>query len=284
MASDIKSLLLRVFFESADGGYYSPMFDECYEVLPIPEVIGRATDVDHARKFAYSLIPCRCEPCFLSKYLPNDYLFVGGSSYSIAKIVAHWDPRLDIGCYVDYWRNVGGRIPGNFRECEDCYIFFAAGLAKYPRGYFEVKRGFTEIRRTFLSSDRGIYVVGYMKVDTVVDLAEISAELNLKNVEYSIRDVWHEAAKKYGDKVLMNPHYARPADLPVVMLSNEGNYGFFKEPLPLIEWKHGKKMFSKYAYAFGIRTFDDRVRHKAFNLDETKEILKLLRHEGVVRI
>ncbi len=280
--TDVKSLLLRVFFESGDGGYYSPRFDECYEVLPIPEVVGLTTDVDHARKFAYSLIPCRCGPCFLSKYLPSDYLFVGGSSHPVYKIVAHWDPRLDIGCYVDYWRNVGGRIPANFKNCEDCYIFFAAGLAKYPLGYFDVKHGFTEIRRTFLNSERGVYVVGYMKVDTVIDLAEISTELNLKNIEHTVKDVWHEAARRYGDRVLMNPHYARPADLPVIMLSDEGNFGFFDEPLPLIEWRQGKKTFSKYAYVFGIRSFDDRVRYKAFNLEETKEILKLLRDEGLI--
>ncbi|MCC6010328.1 MAG: hypothetical protein LM588_04990 [Fervidicoccaceae archaeon] len=43
----------------------------------------------------------------------------------------------------------------DFKDCNYCHTFFAAGLAKYPLGFFNEKKGFTEIRKTFLKSDRG---------------------------------------------------------------------------------------------------------------------------------
>lgn len=278
----IKGLLLRVFFESADGGYYSPLFENCYEVLPVPEPIRSDVDVSIAQKFQYSSITSRCGDHPLSKYMPYDYVLIGGSSHHISRIIAHWDPRFDIGIYADYWRTIGGRIPRDFKGCEDCYIFFAAGLAKYPPKFFDIKRGFTEIRKTFLRSDRGIYVVGYMKVDEVVDLTEISAELSLKKSKYSLKEVWEEAIARYGSKVGEIPHLIRPADLPTIVLSDEGNYRLFKEPLPLIEWVEGYKLLSDISFTFGIKTFEDRIKYKTYTREELAEILKTLERERLI--
>lgn len=278
----IKGLLLRVFFESADGGYYSPFFEKCYEVLPVPEPIRSDSDTSVVQKFQYLSIASRCGDHPLSKYIPYDYVLIGGSSHHVSKVVAHWDPRFDIGVYADYWRTIGGRIPKDFKDCEDCYILFAAGLAKYPPSFFNVKRGFTEIRKTFLKSDRGIYVVGYMKVDEVVDLTEISAELSSKRGEYSLREVWEEAVARYGSKIKEIPHFIRPADLPTIVLSSKGNYGLFKEPIPLIEWVGGYKLLSSVSFTFGVKTFEDRIKYKVYMEDELKEILKTLDKEKLM--
>jgi hypothetical protein len=278
----IKGLLLRVFFESADGGYYSPHFERCYEVLPVPEPVRGDADASMIQRFAYSNIASRCGDHPLSKYMPYDYVLIGGSSHHVSKIVAHWDPRFDIGVYADYWRTIGGRIPRDFKDCDDCHIFFAAGLAKYPPGFFNEKKGFTEIRKTFLKSDRGIYVVGYMKVDEVVDLTEISAELSLRKARYSLREVWEEAIKRYGSKIREIPHLLRPADLPVIVLSNEGNYRLFKEPLPLIEWVENYKLLSDISYTFGIKTPEDRIKYKVYTEEELRDILRTLEKERLI--
>ncbi|MEM1712243.1 MAG: hypothetical protein QXX39_01140, partial [Acidilobaceae archaeon] len=157
-----------------------------------------------------------------------------------------------------------------------------AGLAKYPPGFFDVKKGFTEIRKTFLKSDRGIYVVGYMKVDEVADLTEISAELSSRKSEYSLREVWEEAVARYGSKVKEIPHFIRPADLPTIVLSNEGNYRLFKEPIPLIEWVEGYKLLSNASFTFGIKTFEDRIKYKVYTEEELREILKTLEEEKLI--
>ncbi len=275
------SLLLRVYFETADGGYYSPKFRNCFEALPVPEFIGRLTRIDYALNFTYDKVPSRCGAGGLNKYLPIDYLLVGGSSYPASKVIAHYDPRLDIGVYSDYWRSAGGRIPKALKtEGKESYLFFAAGLAKYPPKFFDVKHGFTEIRRVFMRSDRGIYVVGYMKVDEVADLTEFSSKIQASLRDGGIDKVWEEAVKKYGERVIMTPHYARPVDLPVVVLSNEGHYGFFKKPIPLIEWFGRKRVLSKYSYMFGITGSEDRVRQKVFSESRTEEIVRTLEKDG----
>ncbi len=278
----IKGLLLRVFFESADGGYYSPIFGKCYEVLPVPEPIRSDVDVSAIQRFQYSNIASRCGDHPLSKYIPYDYVLIGGSSHHVSRVVAHWDPRFDIGVYADYWRTIGGRIPKDFKDCENCYIFFAAGLAKYPPGFFDVKKGFTEIRKTFLKSDRGIYVVGYMKVDEIADLTEISEELSLRKSRYTLREVWEEAIARYGSKIKEIPHLLRPADLPTIVLSSEGNYKLFKEPIPLIEWVEGYKLLSDVSFVFGIKTFEDRIKYKVYAEEELKEVLKTLEKEKLI--
>ncbi|MEO3993581.1 MAG: hypothetical protein QN229_04705 [Desulfurococcaceae archaeon TW002] len=278
----IKGLLLRVFFESADGGYYSPFFGKCYEVLPVPEPIRSDVDVSVIQKFQYSNIASRCSDHPLSKYIPYDYVLIGGSSHHISRVIAHWDPRFDIGVYADYWRTIGGRIPKDFKNCVDCYIFFAAGLARYPPEFFDEKKGFTETRKTFLKSDRGIYVVGYMKVDEIVDLTEISAELSLRRSKYSLKEVWGEAVARYGSKIKEIPHFIRPADLPTIVLSSEGNYRLFKEPIPLIEWVEGYKLLSNSSFTFGIKTFEDRIKYKVYTEEELKEILKTLEKEKLI--
>ncbi len=279
-----ESLLLRVFFETADGGYYSPMFNNCFEVLPIPEFKGRLVRQEVIPEFSYDRIPCRCGEGSLSKYLPTDYVLVGGSSYHINEIIAHWDPRLDIGVYSDYWRSAGGRIPKSFKEYRrrDCYIFFAAGLAKYPPKFFNSSHGFTEIRRAFMRADRGVYVVAYMKVDELADLTSIASREGIDIGKEGTERVWRIAVDEFGKRVIKTPHYARGGDLPVVILSEPGNYGFFKTPIPLIEWSGKRKLLSDYSYMFGIRSLDDRIRQKAFDRSRTEEILRTLEREGLL--
>jgi len=275
------SILLRVFFETADGGYYSPLISDCFELLPIPEFLGRFRKVSLAHAYSYSRIPCRCSSCYLSKYLPSDYVLVGGSSYHVSNVVAHWDPRFDIGVYCDYWRQAGGRIPKSFTNCrEDCYIFFAAGLARYPPKFFNRPRGFTEIRRAFMRAERGIYIVAYMEVDEVVDLTEIAAKHNVDVGREGDDRVWEIAAKEYGEEVIMTPHSARGIDLPVVILSERGRYGYLKKPLPLILWSRGRRVLTTYSYLFNIKGFEDRVRHKVFDPARTEQIVDVMVSEG----
>ena len=274
------SLLLRVYFETADGGYYSPKFRDCFEALPIPEFIGRLQKLDVAKSFTYDKIPRRCSRGGLDKYLPTDYLLVGGSSYPVNKVIAHYDPRLDIGVYSDYWRAGGGRIPKVIKEFKGkSYLFLAAGLSEYPDRFFSKKHGFTEIRRVFMKSSRGIYVVGYMRIDEVVDLTEYTSNISQSLREGGIDEVWEKAINEYGKRVAMTPHYARTVDLPVVILSEKGNYDFFNKPLPLIEWVGRKRLLSKYSYLFNISGIDDRVRHKFFSEKETGKILEALGKE-----
>ncbi len=282
MADDYSySIMLRVFFETADGGYYSPRFDKCFELLPVPEFIGRFRKRDIASRFNYRRIPCRCGKCRLDKYLPNDYLLVGGSSYSVSEIIAHWDPRLDIGVYSDYWRAASGRIPKEFRECRrNCYIFFAAGLARYPKHFFARRRGFTEIRRTFMRSERGIYVTAYMQVDEIIDLTKIASERGIDIGREGDDRVWEIVLKEYGERAVMTPHYARGGDLPVIILSDEGNYAYLDNPIPIMEWVNGRKRLSRYSYTFQVRGFEDRVRHKLFSPKRTEEIIRLIFREG----
>jgi len=213
----------------------------------------------------------------MSKYLPDDYILVGGSSYPVSKVIAHYDPRLDIGVYSDYWRSAGGRIPKIIKEYKrKSYIFFAAGLAKYPEKFFNHKHGFTEVRRLFMKCERGIYVVGYMKVDEIADLTEFSPSVTEELRKGGIEKVWNKAVEEYGERIIETPHYARPVDLPVVILSDEGNYGFFSRPLPLIEWSGGKRMLSEHSYLFGITSVEDRVRQKVFDRPRTEKIINTL--------
>ncbi len=276
------SLLLRVFFETADGGYYSPMFEDCFELLPIPEFIGRLRRKDIAALYRYDRVPCRCCRGALSKYLPNDYILLNGSSYNVNEIIAHWDPRLDIGVYSDYWRVAGGRIPRQFKEHKGSYIFFAAGLARYPHNFFRKRKDFTEIRRAFVNSRRGVFVVAYMKVDEIVDLTEIASRLDIDVGKEGDEKVWEYAIKEYGARVAATPHYARGTDLPVVILSEKGHFGYFKKPLPIMTWVNGRKLLTDYSYTFGVKKFEDRVRHKLFTPSETEEIVKLLGKEDIL--
>jgi hypothetical protein len=278
-----KSLLLRVFFESADGGYYSPYIGECFELLPVPEVIGRSYREDVYKKFLYDSLQCRCGKGRLRKYLPSDYVLVGGSSYHIREVMAHWDPRFDIGIYSDYWRAAGGRIPKDFKKCNNtkCFIFFAAGLAKYPKRFFERKHGFTEIRRTFMKSDRGIYVIAFMEINEVIDLTEIASRMKIDIGAEGDLKIWEWAEKEYGDRITKTPHYARGWDLPVIILSDDGKYGIFDKPIPLMEWTKGRKILTEFSALFGIRDLDDRIRHKLFTPQRTETIIKRLCRSGL---
>jgi len=73
-----KGLILSVFLESADdGGYYSPHFERCYEVLPVPEPVRGDVNASMTQRFAYSNIASRCGDHPLNKYMPYDYVLMG---------------------------------------------------------------------------------------------------------------------------------------------------------------------------------------------------------------
>ncbi len=277
-----ESVLLRAFFETADGGYYSPILRGCYELLPIPEPIRGVARPGVLKEFLYSEIDCRCGTCKLSKYIPSDYVLVGSISYSVREVAAHWDPRFDLGIYADYWRSAGGRIPVSFKKKGGRkFLFFAAGLAKYPPGTFEGgRKSFTEIRRAFNNSDRGVYVVAYMEVNKIVDLVEYSAKLGVSVKGGKDQVVWEKAAEEHGDIVLRVPHYARGGDLPVIIISE--NYGILKDPIPLIVWERGIRRLTDYSYLFGVRKPEDRIRHKLYSGRQTDEIVNFLRDRGVL--
>ncbi len=190
-------LLLRVFVETSNGGYYSPLHEDgCATLLPIP---------DDKRK--YRTIPSHllagnivdeCNGRELSQYYPVE---LGENP------IVHRDPRLDKGFYTGYYAPKG-RIPRRHgkRLGRGDYLVFIAGLARYPRGFWEKRRRLAEIHRAFTEARRrgltGIYIVGYIVVEDIVDVNA---------------DGWSRVLEKYSF-LKESPHYYRVNDKPVAVI------------------------------------------------------------------
>ncbi|ABN69195.1 hypothetical protein Smar_0082 [Staphylothermus marinus F1] len=86
-----KLLILRAFFETSNGGYYSPLNRECYTLLPIPEdlsKLGKTPPHLHPEK-----IIDQCTGEKLSKFYPIEH-----NNNPINN-----DPRLDYSLIWILW-------------------------------------------------------------------------------------------------------------------------------------------------------------------------------------
>ncbi len=192
-----KLLLLRAFFETSNGGYYSPIHDNgCATLLPILD-----------NREWYRVIPPHllannivdtCTGCRLSAYYAVEY--------GVQPLV-HRDPRLDLGFYTGYYAP-GGRLPksSDKRLVEGDYLLFMAGLARYPEGFWGARRRLNEIKRIFQrlvhDGKTGIFIVGGLRVVEVVDVSVTG---------------WSRVLEEY-PFLAESPHYYRFNDNPVAVI------------------------------------------------------------------
>ncbi len=192
-----KLLLLRAFFETSNGGYYSPLHENgCASLLPIPD------DRRRYRRIPQHLLADKItDPCTgnsISIYYPIEY----GT-----RPLVHRDPRLDLGFYTGYYAP-NGRLPKREekRLGEGDYLLFIAGLAMYPEDFWIMRRRLGEIRRVFRKLVRegkaGVFIVGGLRVIELIDTSATG---------------WSEAIEKYSF-LAESPHYYRVKDYPVAVV------------------------------------------------------------------
>ena len=195
-------LLLRAFLDTGSlrrsSGYYSPLHGSCATLIPVPETKARAEHLEPSR----AVDPCTSRP--LVEYMPLE----GGWTL-------HWDPRLDLGFYTDYYAP-RGRLPHRpgHRLNQGDVLAFMAGLAVYPEGFWERRRRKNDILRAFrrsVSEGRaGIYLVGLIRIRAVIDVS---------------RTGWNHALTLH-PQLRLSPHYHRPVDEPVAVIGE----GYLVEP------------------------------------------------------
>ncbi len=192
----MKALFLRVFVETSNGGYYSPIIDDCYVALPIPETTKIPDPPDHMLP---DKIIDKCTGRTLDHYYP---LELTRNNHPV-----HNDPRLDLGFYTDYYMPIG-RIPkkNDKKLSKNDVIIFMAGFAYYPQGFFESKHTLRDIRKEFMKAHRegktGIYIMGYIVIKDMVNVEEIG---------------WRKAIQKY-PVLRYSPHYYRQNDKPLAII------------------------------------------------------------------
>ncbi len=203
-------LLLRAWLDTGSlpggRGYYSPLEEGCPVLIPIPEhgvAAGEPPEWIDPKRWRSG---CSGRP--LADYMPLDHEWL-----------LHNDPRLDLGFYTDYY-SPWGRIPRSPEKelRPGDIVAFAAGLAEYPRGFWARRRRLAEILRVFAEARSrgrtGVYLVGYIRVQRVVDVDKLG---------------WENVLHRY--PVLgFSPHLLRPGDRPVAVL---GEPHVPEEPLPL---------------------------------------------------
>jgi hypothetical protein len=194
-----KLLLLRAFIESSNGGYYSPIHQglDCYTLLYIIDDPNKYSQIpDH-------LLPGNivddCTGYKLSFFYPIEYL----------DKPIHRDPRLDLGFYTGYYMP-RGRLPvkNDKRLGRDDLLLFMAGLCRYDedlwgRGYglSYFKKVF---RRVYRSGFCGIYIVGGIIVEDVIDVSIYG---------------WRDIIGSY-PFLKYSPHYYRVGDEPVAVIGS----------------------------------------------------------------
>jgi len=194
-------LLLRAWLDTSSlpggQGYYSPLEGGCATLIPIPEEhVNRGDYPREALDPRVARSPCSGRS--LDNYMPL------GRGWLL-----HNDPRLDMepGFYTDYYAPQGrlprsperGLRPGDL-------LLFAAGLAQYPRGFWERRRRLTEILRAFREARErgglGVYLVGGLRVEKVIDVS---------------RTGW-ERALELAPVLRYSPHLYRDGDRPVAVV------------------------------------------------------------------
>lgn len=189
--------MLRAFFETSNGGYYSPIHgDGCVTLLPIPDNRSRYRIVP-PHLLADRIIDS-CSGRRLSTYYPIEY--------GVEPLI-HRDPRLDLGFYTGYYAPKGRLPKKNDKKLgRGDYLLFMAGLARYPKDFWSTRRRLGEIRRVFRKLVRegrtGIYIVGGLRVVEVIDTSTTG---------------WSKAVGEY-PFLAESPHYYRLNDYPVAVV------------------------------------------------------------------
>ena len=209
-------LLLRAWLDTGSlrggRGYYSPLTEDgCPMLIPIPE-----TRVEKPwSQLPSSLDPrrwrSRCTGQPLEHYMPLEHPWL-----------LHNDPRLDTGgegFYTDYYAPKGRLPKSPEKELRPGDVLaFAAGLASYPRGFWERRRRHREILQAFREAvargDAGLYLVGYLVVQEVIDTSKTG---------------WERAISRH-PVLRESPHYHRIGDRPVAVL---GKPRMLEKPLRL---------------------------------------------------
>lgn len=212
----MKLLMLRVFMDTANGGYYSPLHEDgCTSILPVPET----TNLRYVPSF---LNPDNIiDPCgygFISRYYAMECFKKGQKA-------VHNDPRPDLGFYTGHYSPKGRlpRSPGKRLE-EGDIILFIAGLAKYPSDLWEKKPRANIVRRILAKLKKnglaGIYIVSGLVVEKVIDINSLG---------------WSKVLKKY-PVLRYSPHYYRLRDQTVAVLGKGFN---IDPPLKIYCFKEG---------------------------------------------
>jgi len=242
-----KTLLLRVYAESANGGIYSILWEDCLTILPIPEKQILGNDPKHLRMDKI-IDKCTNKPIkeFYPKRIREKYLYV------------HYDPRLDKGFYTDYYMP-RGRLPKkkDKRLGENDLLLFMAGIIKREK---QNSTKIPSINKYNKNGKAGIFIIGGIIVEEIIDTEEIG---------------WKKAIKKYPE-LKLSPHYYRYGDKPVAVI---GKSFILEEPYPLMIFpriinKDAYQLLGKEILYNMVRNNFRRSRVFETNLDKILKILK----------
>jgi len=209
-------LLLRVFMDTSNGGYYSPLHENgCASLLPMPET----AQLKYTPSF---LNPDNIiDPCgygYLSRYYANE-------CFRNSQKALHNDPRPDLGFYTGHY-SPKGRIPKSFnkRLNEGDILLFMAGLAEYPDDIWDNKPSLRDIQKKLYKLKKkgkaGIYLVSGIVVEKTIDIRSTG---------------WSKVIKKY-PVLRFSPHYYRIRDHTIAILGK----GFsINPPMKIYCFKNG---------------------------------------------
>ena len=155
----MKVFLIRQWFDTSIGGYYSPVYaDGCIDLIPRPTPFG----------VPYKEFPAKCIEGSLDRYLPVDSLRLSTRTIPVSRALTTGCPIVDRGIYCD----ATGRLVW-LGASEGDYIVYTAGLAHYPKDFFKTRWRLHDIRSVLERSRRGIYVIGYMEISKIVDTSTL---------------------------------------------------------------------------------------------------------------
>jgi hypothetical protein len=195
----LKVFLLRQWFDTSIGGYYSPLIDSCTELLPRPTPHG----------VKYREVKARCMEGTLERYLPVDSIRIRSRHIPVSRALTAGCPMLVKGVYCDeqdrlsYW----GAGEGD-------YVVLIAGLARYPKDFFKTRWRLQDIRKILERSSKALYIIGYMEISKKVDTRTLGWSESVlidprlepigRMVEYKWTPVFYLSPGK-GGRVLSEP-------------------------------------------------------------------------------
>ncbi|MCE4614526.1 MAG: hypothetical protein F7B60_03240 [Desulfurococcales archaeon] len=151
----MKVFLIRQWFDTSIGGYYSPIYrEDCIDLIPRPMPIGVPYKEFHAK----------CIKGTLERYLPVDSLRTSTRTIPVSRALTPGCPIVDRGIYCD----ATGRLK-SLGAAEGDHIVYTAGLAHYPKDFFKTRWRLHDIRSVLERSRRGIYIIGYMEISKIIE-------------------------------------------------------------------------------------------------------------------
>ncbi|MEB3757272.1 MAG: hypothetical protein GSR76_00215 [Desulfurococcales archaeon] len=215
----MKVFLLRQWFDTSIGGYYSPITDGCIDLLPRPTPHG----------VHYRELKAKCITGTLERYLPVDSLRIRSRHIPVSRALTTGCPMVEKGVYCDEQNRLGILGAG-----EGDYIVLTAGLARYPKDFFKTRWRLQDIRRVMERSSKALYIIGYMEIAKKVDTRALGWSESIlidprlepigRIVEYKWKPVFYLSPAK-GGRVLSEPvkiavvertglKYIKPPGLP----------------------------------------------------------------------